>query len=235
MSVSPARTEVRLTPGAEGSAVITIANTHPEAYDVDVSEKLWFVSPENKNIPLDSWLKLPFRTHFRLKPGQTRDVKITLRCPKTAKGELMGMVSFAYQGIKKSMVTPMISTAVYLEVIGTEINTGELLALGAGTHNGRFQVGAQIKATGNVRLRPSGRVYLVNDQGQNVAEYIVADTAPVFPGTIKDYEGKGPEQVPPAGHYRLTASLTSGTLQLRAERSLVIGVNGDVQAEVTKP
>jgi hypothetical protein len=231
MSVSPARTEVRVPPGGTVTAVITITNTHSEAYDVELSEKPWFIYPETRAIQVEVWLKLPFRRHFRLKAGQSRDVKVTLRCPKTATGELMGMVSFTYQGTQKSMVTPMISTAVYLEVKGTEKNQAEILALGAGAKNGRFQVGAQIKATGNVRLRPSGRMHLLNDQGQYVAEYIVAETAPLFPGTIKDYEGRGPDQIPPAGHYRLTADLDSGTLHLKAERGLTVGTRGEVQMD----
>jgi hypothetical protein len=217
--------------------VITITNTHPEAYDVEVSEKPWFVYPDNRHIQVEEWLKLPFRRHFRLKPGQSREVKITLRCPKTATGELMGMVSFSYQGTKECMITPMISTAVYLEIKGTENNAGEILALGAGTRNGRFQVGAQIKATGNVRIHPAGRVYLVNDQGQNLAEYTIAEGTPMFPGTTRDYEGKGPDTVPPAGHYHLRAALASGTLQLNADSGLTVGAHGEVQMdkEATKP
>ena len=190
MSVSPARTEVRAPPGGETTAVITITNTHPEVYDVEVSEKPWFIYPNNRQIQVEEWLKLPFRKHFRLKPGQSRNVKITLRCPTQATGELMGMVSFAYQGIKQSMITPMISTAVYLEIIGTENNAGEILALGAGTRNGRFQVGVQMKATGNVRIHPAGWVYLANDQGQNLAEYIIAEGSPMFPGATRIMRGK---------------------------------------------
>src|SRR5207302_6241708 len=165
---------------------------------------------------------------FRLKPGERGDVKITIACPKEAVGELMGMVSVAYQGATPGIIAPMISTAVYLEVKGTEKNNGEIVALGAGTRNGRFQVGAQIKATGNVRLRPTGTIRLLNGQGQVVSIYTVAEASPLFPGTIRDYPGIGPDKAPPAGRYTLSADLHSGTLALNAEHALIVKGNGDI-------
>src|SRR5690242_19434743 len=84
LSVSPARTEVRLNPGASTTAVLTVTNTHAEVYDVELSEKPWFIYPENKDVPVDAWLKLPFKKKFRLKPGKSRDVKITIQCPHKA-------------------------------------------------------------------------------------------------------------------------------------------------------
>src|SRR5882724_7982888 len=166
LSVAPARTEVSLAPGAVTHAVITVTNPHPEAYNVELSEKPWFIYPDNKQIQVEDWLHLPGSKSFRLKPGKSRDVKITISCPKDAVGELMGMVSFTYLGDTPSMITPMISTAVYLDVTGTEKFAGEIVALGAGTRNGKFQVGAQIKATGNVRLHPIGTIRLLDAKGQ---------------------------------------------------------------------
>src|ERR1035441_10062575 len=95
LSVSPTRTEVSLLPGAVTKAVITVTNIHTEPYDVELSEKPWFIYPENKQIQVGEWLHLPNPKEFRLKPGKSRDVKITISCPKEAVGELMGMVSFA--------------------------------------------------------------------------------------------------------------------------------------------
>ena len=45
ISVSPPRTEVRVPPGGTTTIVMTVTNTHAEPYDVEVSEKPWFVLP----------------------------------------------------------------------------------------------------------------------------------------------------------------------------------------------
>ena len=234
LSVAPARTEVRLAPGAVTKAVITVTNPHPEAYGVELSEKPWFIYPDNKQIHVEDWLHLPGRKRFRLKPGKSRDVKITISCPKDAVGELMGMVSFTYLGDTPSMITPMISTAVYLDVIGTERSAGEIVALGAGTRNGMFEVGAQIKATGNVRLRPSGTVRLLNDQWQPVSVYALVEGNPIFPGTVRDYPASGPGNAPATGHYTLSAEIHSGSLELKADQGIFVKPNGDVEMDRKK-
>jgi hypothetical protein len=234
LSVAPARTEIRLAPGAVAQAVITVTNPHPEAYDVELSEKPWFIYPDNKQIRVEDWLHLPGKKHFRLKPGKSRDVNITITCPKDAVGELMGMVSFTYVGDQPSMITPMISTAVYLDVTGTERNAGEVVALGAGTRNGKFQVGAQIKATGNVRLRPAGTVRLMNDQWQPVFVYTLVEGNPIFPGQVRDYPASGPDNAPATGHYTLSAEIHSGPLELKADQGIFVKPNGDVEMDRKK-
>jgi hypothetical protein len=234
LSVGPPRTEVRLPPGGTTKIVLTVSNPHAEAYDVELSEKPWFIYPENRKIQVMDWLELPSARQFRLKPGQSRDVNVTIRCPKEAVGELMGMVSFAYQGLEPNQITPMISVAVYLVVEGTDKNRGEIVALGAGTRAGRFQVGAQVKATGNVRLRPSGIIRVLNDQKNVVSEYSIPEPNPIFPGQARDCAGSGPDMPPPAGHYTLSADLRSGTLGLKAERGILVKANGDVEMEAVK-
>jgi hypothetical protein len=234
LSVSPRRTEVSLAPGAVAKAVMTVTNPHAEAYEVELSEKPWFIYPDNKQIHVEDWLILPGKKQFRLKPGKSHDVNITIRCPKEAVGELMGMVSFTYQGLQPSMITPMISTAVYLEVTGTERYAGEIVALGAGTRNGRFQVGAQIKDTGNVRLRPNGTVLLKDDQGNTLAAYTITETTPIFPGVTKDCLANGPDHPPLGGHYRLSAEIHSGTLELKADQGIFIKPDGEVEMDRKK-
>ncbi len=234
LSVAPVRTEVSLLPGAVTKAVITVTNPHAEPYDVELSEKPWFIYPENKQIQVDQWLHLPDPKEFRLKAGKSRDVKVTISCPKDAVGELMGMVSFAYHGMQPSMITPMISTAIYLRVTGTEKNTGEIVALGAGTRNGRFQVGTQIKATGNVRLRPNGSIRLLDQEGKEVALYTVTEGNPIFPGSLRDYGATGPDKAPPPGRYKLSADISSGTYEMKNETEILVKANGDVEMVAKK-
>jgi hypothetical protein len=231
LSVSPARTELRLPSGGQTRAVITVTNPHPEPYDVEISEKPWFVLAENEKIQVTDWLLLPKKTRFRLKPGKSRDIEITVRCPKDAVGELMGMVSFTYQGVQASMITPMISTAVYLDVEGTEKNLGEIVALGAGTRNGRFQIGTQVKATGNIRLRPIGSIRILDEKETLISEYSVPEAQPIFPGQTRDCVGQGLESPPPAGHYKLQAIIHSGSLEMKSERGILVKANGDIELD----
>lgn len=231
LSVSPARTDVRLDPGGVTQVTLTVTNPHPNALDVELTSKPWFKYPDNPSLRVEDWLKLPKKTRFKLKSGKSRDVVVTLQCPKDAVGELMGMVSFASQEDKGSMLTSMISSPIYLRVIGTEQNTGELVALGAGTRQGVFQVGAQVKATGNVRLRPVGTIQLIDAKGTVLNDYVVPEATPIFPSQTHDCAGQGPAIPPPAGRYTLKANLVSGSLILTGERHIVVKATGEVEVE----
>jgi len=132
------------------------------------------------------------------------------------------------------MITPMISTAVYLDVIGTERNAGGIVALGAGTRNGKFQVGVQIKATGNVRLRPSGTIRLMNDQWQPVSVYSLVEGNPIFPGQVRDYPASGPDNTPATGHYTLSSEIRSGTLELKVDQGIFVKPSGEVEIDRKK-
>lgn len=231
LSVAPARTDARLDPGAKTIVVLTVSNPHTNKQDVELTSKPWFKYPDNTQIQVSDWLILPRKTRFSIKPGKSRDVEITLKCPKDAVGELMGMVSFSSQEEKGSMLTSMVSAPIYLRVIGTEKNTGELVALGAGTRQGVFQIGAQVKATGNVRLRPVGTISLIDANGALIADYLVPEATPIFPSQTHDCPAQGPAAAPPAGRYTLKAHLTSGSLELNGESHIVVKANGEVSLE----
>jgi hypothetical protein len=122
-------------------------------------------------------------------PGEKRQVQVRVVCPKDLKGETMGMVSFSYTGASTEMITPMISVSVYLRAEGTERNEGQIVDLGAGIRDRRILIAAQVKATGNVRLRPSGRIRLAKEDGEMIADYSISEGNPIFPGEKKDLWG----------------------------------------------
>src|SRR5581483_9898155 len=86
LSISPARTDVRLARGEKIKHEFTVVNTHAEAYNVEVSAKSWYVLPENKNISVQDWIELKGKKNFRLKPGETRKVEVVIHCPQAAVG-----------------------------------------------------------------------------------------------------------------------------------------------------
>ncbi len=231
LSVSPGRTEVRLAPGAKTHIVVYVQNPHEEGYDVQLSQKKWVDYPDNKDINLEDWLILPKKKQFHIKAGQKLPIELDVVCPKDAVGELMGMVSVSYQGVKGGTLTSMISTPVYLRVKDREKISGRIAALGAGTHEGVFLIAAKVSATGNVRLRPVGTIDLLNEEKEIMATYIVPERAPIFPGQTIDCVGQGPARAPKAGKYLLKARLTSDSLEMKDEQWFSVNKKGEVQIE----
>src|SRR4029077_11444073 len=93
---------------------------------------------------------------------------------------------------------------------------------------------AQIKATGNARLRPSGTVRLMKDQSQPVVRYTLVEGNHIFPGTVRDYLANGPDTPPATGHYTLSADIHSGTLELKMDQGIFVKPNGDVELDHKK-
>ena len=85
-------------------------------------------------------------------------------------------------------------------------------------------VGAEVMATGNMHLRPSGSLLIFDDKGTQVAQYTVPQKDPVYPGQTRGFIGARQfnESALPLGAYVLKAHLVSGDLQLDAQKKFQI-------------
>src|SRR4051794_37683840 len=119
LTVTPGRTQIRLSPGAGIKGTLTVTNETAQKVQVEISQKDWFVLPANEGKTITQWMKLKGPAYFWLKPGKTRTIDYKVTCPLDAQGELVGMVSFAYQPENPTMVTPMISVSVYVSAAGS--------------------------------------------------------------------------------------------------------------------
>jgi len=233
LSVSPGRTDVRLAPGEKINTVLTVLNDNPEAMQVDASQKNWFLYAANKDTVASDWIKIHGKTHFLLKSGESRKVPVTIICPKEAQGILVGMASFIFRTAHPSTVTPMISVSIYLTPAGTEHLAGEISKLTARFWKHTLMVGAEVMATGNMHLRPSGSLLIFDDKGTQVAQYIVPQKDPVYPGQTRGFIGarQTNDAALPLGAYVLKAHLVSGDLQLDAQKKFQIFADEKIQME----
>jgi len=230
LTVSPGRTEIRLAPGEKMKMRLSAVNDSKEELQVTVSKKDWFVLDANKAWGVDQWMKINGPERFTLKPGQKREIPVTVTCPRGAQGELVGMASFLYQTLSPTMVTPVISVSIYLEVAGTEKVAGEITEVGVRRWQERLQAAVAVKATGTVHLRPTGEILLKDSDGRPVARFPVPEASPAYPGRVQGYLA----QVPPdftlaPGRYRAEAHLNYRDLALSAARDFVVSAKGQIQ------
>lgn len=232
LAVRPPRTEVHLTPGASTQVELTATNDDKVDVQVDVSKKDWFIPEVNKAWTVDRWLEVQGPAQFVLKPEETRRIKLTIRCPKELTGEVVAMTSFLYQTEKPSAVTPMISVSVYLMAAGTEKLSGEVQDITVRDWKGQINVTAKVKSTGNVHLRPSGRLIVLNAQGAELASLPVSEGQPTYPGSDALYFGTVPAEVKVSpGKYTARADLSYGSLKLQGSRDFTVMPDGKVQMD----
>lgn len=233
--VTPARTEIHLVPGASTQAELNVTNDDKEELQVDVSKKDWFVPTVNKKWTVDKWLDVKGPDRFYLKPGESRKVSLTIRCPKELDGEVVAMTSFVYQTDHPSMVTPMISVSMYLIASGTEKVGGKVEDLLVRMYKGEPNITAKVKCTGNIHLRPSGRLVVVDARGAELGQIHIQEGQPTYPGAESLYYGSVPDGVKfPAGVYTARADLSYGDLKLQGSRDFTVLPDGQIQMNPIK-
>jgi len=228
LHVEPARQEYVLAPGSSKRAEIEVMNDGQQPLHIEVSEKTWFTLEENKQFPVDSWMEIHGDKSFVLKPGERRKVKLTLKCPKGAQGELVGMASFLYVAQEDQMVTPIISVSVYVAVKGTERSEGEITDLVVREWQGKIQMGVEVKSTGNVSLRPSGRISIVDAAGHEVSSQPVLESGPAYPGRVEPYVVADPNLKLKAGRYQARAQLVTRGVMMTATRDFDVADDGKI-------
>jgi hypothetical protein len=225
LSVNPPRTELRLAPGKTAQGQIHLTNDSGVVQHMELSTKDWFVTPDNraKKLTVDQWLELVGKRVFELKPGESRDVGYRVRCPKEAEGELVAMISSQYTSGEPSMVVPMISVSVYLEVAGTEKVAGEIQELKIHRWKNQWQAGVAIQSTGNVHLRPSGTIEIRRATGDMLGQYKIPEGQPTYPGVVQGYLAQIPSDLKlDPGRYLLKSTLTYRDMTWQAQRGFEI-------------
>jgi hypothetical protein len=231
LSITPGRTEVHLMPGQTTDMVFVVKNDHPEKLNIDVSVKNWFLYKANSAVNIEQWLKIHGKTSFTLKPGKERKVPVTISCPPKAEGVMVGMTSFTFRTEAPGMITPRISASIYLSVDGTQHAAGDIKQLAARIWQKTLTVGAEVRDTGNVHLRPSGTMTVLDDKGGEAALFRVSEGDPVYPGQIRSYSGirQGEVKLLAPGHYVLKAHLMSGDVVMTSERAFQIFEGDKIQ------
>jgi hypothetical protein len=233
LSISPGRTEVRLSPGKELEAALKATNDSPDLIHVTLSTKDWgpmLESNKANKLTVDTWLKIQGPREFDLKPGETREIKLSVKCPEPTQGELVGMVSFMYVTDTPSMMTPIISVAVYMEAAGTETIAGELQSIVVNVWQDQLQAAVSVKSTGNVHLRPTGTIAFQDKKGKEIVSFPIKDGGPAYPGREQGYFAVIPAGYKlPKGRYKVSANLEYRGLKLQGIRDFKVLKNAQVE------
>ncbi len=234
LAVFPGRTEVRLPPHEQKEIPITVTNDAQEKVHVSVSTKDWYVLEANraKQLNVDKWLKVKGAKTFTLKPGQTRKIRVFVISPKEAEGELVSMVSFLYKSDREAMLNPMISVSVYMEIAGTEKVAGEIYDIVVRTWKGKLQAALDLLSTGNVHLRPTGSIELIDSQGKTAATFPIQAGRPAYPGHHQAYFADIPaDSKLSSGRYTARAHLDYREVAFHAQRGFHVLKDGSIEMD----
>ncbi len=213
LSVQPGIVELLIPAGEPYSGTYRVSNSSQEEIRVKVESENWLKrrNPENSNaqIPLSSWLTIT-PDSFAIEPGQVKEVKYLVELPETLKGEVVAMNFFVPEvpegGIR---VRRRFGSALY----AAEEKSAEIFCKITETEISENSVYITVKNTGNVHIRPEGKIILVGTDQELNKEISLRRGAPVFPGKehkIRSGGGPGLLKSLPPGKYMAQPLITYG-------------------------
>ncbi len=203
--IAPSYQLLKAQPGKSVDSQLTLTNTDQEEISVEPEAKDWQSLEVNRGIKVADWLSVDKKMFF-LKPGQSRTIKFSARVPKNAHGELMGMLSFATKKESAQSITFKLSSAVYVEVVGTQKIDAHVDAITIQLSS-NTQVGLLVINRGNIHVRPHSYVQILNEKKSPVGNVVIAQNEPVFPGIPKPIFGTIRNFRLPAGTYTAQISM----------------------------
>ncbi len=242
-SVQPGFRVATVKPGKTTTVTYELVNDQDKPLTLHTKVRDSFVLPENKAFSASSWVEPPFK-EITIPAHKTEIVKVKVRAPEKASGELAAFVTFIPQnpselkvnkpqdvhtGIETRIVT-MISASVYVRVQGTEKGESDVTGLGVRNLKAATDAPASIegslivKNTGNVHQRPSGRFEIFKKGSKDaVAQMNFQAGWPSMPQAETSYTAKTEGTLPP-GDYIVKARVTfePSTVFIEKEQSVTI-------------
>lgn len=233
LHVSPSYQFLQVKPGEKVKSKFLVTNNDTSTQTITVSSKDWFILDDNKKISVDQWILFNKNKSITLKPGQSKEVEFSVKAPKEAVGELVGMLSFAVVPNEHSMVNQVMSVAVYGAIEGTENFKAELAGIMLSPSTGTLRVGVSVENKGNVHVRPTGIVKILDSTGKIYANIILEQGRPAYPGRKESYYGNASGVVLSSGSYVVNVALTDVDRQFGiADLNKEFTLNGENKVEL---
>ncbi len=191
INVIPTVNEIILSENETRSGIYTIQNSSEVDMRVTIVTSYWYLSEENKDISLSSWLTIS-PTEFDLPAGENKDIPYEVIAPEGAKGELVAKLAFCPKPIVgEQAVNVVFSVSLYLKIRGTDKPQHELDDFKIWKHKEKEAIGieAVLKNTGNIHLRPRTTVYVQDFLGEALKRVPLKYGVPVYPNKRQNYRG----------------------------------------------
>lgn len=159
------------------------------------------------------WLEVsPLR--FRLNEGESQEVTFKIQVPQGAEGTYWGMIfvegSPRLQEREGATVLAIerFGVKIYETVPGTEVLSGKITRLRK-IEEDPLSFEVSFENTGNVQLRPSGRIDILSQTG-NVVQTLLVEEFLLLPGAVREVRAVGQSNSLPPGRYLALAVLDFG-------------------------
>lgn len=205
IGIDPMQVEIQVEQGVETKGVCKVFNIGEKPVSVTVRSEDWL----HLGIEPSSWVRIG-PTSFMIEPGKFGEVSYTVTLPVGSAGELMAMVFFC--GIEEdSNIAAEFGIPIYVSVKGTEVIDAEVIELEV-DYSEELDISGSvnIKNKGNVHIRPSTTIRVLNNLGKSVAFFGVPYGLPVQVGRERRFDFSKKDIKLKAGRYKVVAEANYG-------------------------
>lgn len=227
LAISPPSFELSANPGDNLSNSIRVDNTQGQSLEVTADVRNFTalgeegevnLSDQDSSYSLAKWVKVtPARSTIPAGGSQTFQYTITVP-PNAEPGGRFGSIVFRttakpLSGKSGVSVGQEVGSLVFLKIAGNVTEKASIVGFQTAAHINQYKpvdFTVRVKDEGNVHLKPTGTITIVNFFGQKVATLPI-ETHNVLPGAIRRMEAqwKGGRFI--FGKYTATASITYGS------------------------
>ncbi len=225
LTVGPARLEVRLPAGevagidyyaqnnTDGPVHVTI---EPENWLQDTYDYSWIIAGD--------WIKAE-PGKFDLKPKEIKKVRVMVRVPKKAKGELVAQIFFtsAIAGAADDAggsIKSRLGAVLYVAIKDTEKLNAEIRDISVSdvkiNEKDEIKIDVFLRNKGNVHIRPAeGRVVVSDAKGREISRLPMVTDYSVVPGQEFAYTVSWDSPTLTEGKYKISAFMKYGRMYAR--------------------
>jgi hypothetical protein len=237
LEVTPAISEISLTPGEETVAIIELENDTKETVQL-TTEVVNFTAKEETGEPKFSeasptgaalWIDVE-EGPIVLQPAQTTEVAVTFNTPSSATpGGYYAAVLFSFvqptngEGAGQVTIESKVASLFLATVKGSYEEGGKIVTFGTvgdktSYTEGPIAFNLRYQNTGDIHLRPTGTVTITSMFGSEVKTMKVnEDKGAILPDGIRKFEVASCEDLGNAfGKYTAKVTLTAGTVKSSA-------------------
>lgn len=250
ISVSPTLYELQVPRGQSYTDAIRVMNVGKEAitikvylsdFDFQANGNIGFPDAGTGKYSLADYLRLN-PTSLDLEPSEEKIVRFTITMPQDLEGEYQGILFFQTQpkGVKSPvrgkqvMVSTRIGAGIYAAAKHTAAYSSEISAIffkqAPDLDNSTFHYALIYHNTGNIHLRPTGKVKIIDAAGKEVAlapvnennTSVLRDSYRIFVGDFKNIPAF------PGGSYKIVAEIDYGKEILEVEKPVYLVNTGGI-------
>lgn len=240
LTIGPGRFETRLPPGEVAGIDYYAQNETDAPVHVVVEPENWARDAyDYGKLDIKDWVTLDCY-EFDLKPMEIKKLKLTVRVPKDAKGELVAQIFFTSSAAEgpPGSVRARLGAVLYVAVRGTEIVKAGIRSMDINDipEKNQIKVNVTVRNDGNVHIRPrEGRVLIEDLKGQRIALLDMVTESAALPGRERVFSVTADKSPFREGAYIVLSEIKFGNMYGRektAKFRMEFGVDKDGRVAV---